>query len=235
MSNTTIILPTYNERENLPLMLDSLFQLNISLSVIVVDDNSPDGTGILAQERARMHPEIHVIVRTNEKGLGTAYIKGFRAALENHFEYIVTMDCDFSHSPHDIPRLLSALKDADLVIGSRYISGGKTTNWPWHRRLLSVSANSFTRCLMGLTTRDCTSGFRVFRSGLLSSLLNSPTYSTGYSLHVELLWKAVRKLGACVREVPIEFVERKKGKSKISIKEVINGIKALIKVKYLCL
>ena len=233
MNNTTIILPTYNERDNLPPMLDALLQLNIALSVIVVDDNSPDGTGMIAQELARIHPEIHVIVRTNEKGLGTAYIKGFRAALENHFEYIVTMDCDFSHSPHDIPRLLGALNDADLVIGSRYVSGGKTINWPWHRRLLSASANSFTRYLMGLSTRDCTSGFRVFRSDLLSRLLNSPAYSTGYSLHVEFLWKAVRKLGARVREVPIEFVERQKGESKISIKEVINGVKALIKVKHL--
>ena len=226
-----VVLPTYNERENIERMLRALMDLDPAPAVVVVDDDSPDGTGTVALEWAQRCPDVRVICRKDERGLGSAYLVGFRCAIEHGFEAVATMDCDFSHSPVDLNRLIQALDQADLVIGSRYVPGGGTKGWPWYRRLLSMSANLFARRLMGLPPRDCTSGFRVYRAELVCGLLREPLRSEGYSMLVELLFLAVKRLNARTAEVPILFTERERGSAKMSLREAPRGVCALLALR----
>ncbi len=219
----SLILPTYNEAPNLERLVSAVRALGRGIEILVVDDASPDGTGGIADELARGRDDLAVLHRTGARGYGEALTDGFRAALARGAEAVLTMDCDFSHDPEAIPRLLEALSGADLVIGSRYVEGGELRAWPLHRRLLSASANAFVRALFALPASDCTSGFRAYRRAVVESLPWAELHSQGYSYLVELLYWAVRRRGARVREVPICFTERRAGKSKMGLREIVGG------------
>ena len=228
---TIVVLPTYNERENLEPMLQALLALGADLDIVVVDDNSPDGTGHLAEEWAGRCPEVHVLIRRDERGLGTAYVCGHRKALGLGAEAIITMDSDFSHNPVDVPRLLECLAGCDIALGSRYVAGGGTLGWPLRRKLLSRAANAFARSCLSLPVRDCTSGFRAYRASLVEQLIRQPLQSKGYSIQVELLARGIRQFGAKVVEIPILFRERERGVSKIGWREVLAGCRAILRVR----
>lgn len=217
---TLVVLPTYNEAENLELLLPELLALPVE--VCVVDDNSPDGTGQLAAAWAAREARVHVIQRPGKLGLGTAYVSGFHYALERGYEGVLTMDADFSHHPRYIPAMLEAAHDADLVIGSRYVPGGEV-RYPFHRRFLSRAANWVARNALGLRAQDCTAGFRLYRAEVLRHVPIDTIRSNGYSFLVEML-NAVQQRGFRVREVPIIFEDRVRGTSKISYGEILRAV-----------
>jgi dolichol-phosphate mannosyltransferase len=210
-----VIVPTYNERENLPTLVDGLLA-HRDLRVLIVDDGSPDGTGALADALAAAHPSrIEVMHRTGQRGLGRSYVDGMRRALAMDVTHICQMDADLSHNPADVPRLLEATRDADLSIGSRYVPGGRIENWPLRRRLLSRGANAYIRAITRVRTHDNTSGFRCWRREALTLMPIDAIVSDGYAFLVELSWAAARA-GCRIAEVPITFVERRSGVSKLS-------------------
>jgi len=212
---TLVIVPTFNERENLPLVAAALMQYP-HVSLLVVDDQSPDGTGAVADTLAREYPgRIDVMHRTGPRGLGRAYIDAIASALGRPFDVICQMDCDLSHDPRQLPSLLAATEHADLVIGSRYIPGGGVVNWPRGRRILSRFANVYIRLVTRLSPRDCTSGYRCWRRDALAAIPLRHLSSQGYSFLVEMLYVAAR-LDLRIAEVPITFVERRQGTSKLS-------------------
>lgn len=215
MSDTLVIVPTYNERENLPGIAQRVLALPVKVHLLVVDDNSPDGTGQLAEELAARHPEIHVLHRREKAGLGRAYIAGFKWALARSYQFIFEMDGDFSHNPDDIPRFLEAAADADLVLGSRYIGGIRIMNWPLSRLMLSKAAATYVRLITGMPFTDPTSGYKCFRRRALEVLDLDSVRSNGYSFQVELTHKLWRQ-GMRVVEIPIIFTERLQGHSKMS-------------------
>ncbi|HWJ85797.1 MAG TPA: polyprenol monophosphomannose synthase [Cellulomonas sp.] len=215
---TLVVVPTYNEYESIPGALARLAEHVPDAHVLVVDDGSPDGTGALVEQIAAADDgprEIHVLHRTGKLGLGTAYVAGFRWALERGYDVICEMDADGSHRAEDLPLLLSALDDADLVLGSRWVPGGSVVNWPKNREILSRGANTYTRIMLGIPLHDATGGFRAYRSTLLASLPLGEVQSQGYCFQVDMSWRSVRA-GARVVEVPITFVERAAGASKMS-------------------
>jgi dolichol-phosphate mannosyltransferase len=210
-----VIIPTYDERENLPSLIGQLLAIP-DLRILIVDDASPDGTGELADEYAAANrARVQVLHRTGKRGLGLSYIDGMYVALRTDATHICQMDADLSHNPSDVPRLLAAAEQADFVIGSRYVPDGRIENWPLHRRLLSAFANRYIRAITGLTIRDCTSGFRCWRREALEQLPLASIRSDGYAFIVELAWEASRAGLRCA-EVPITFVERRQGASKLS-------------------
>lgn len=215
MSDTLVIVPTYNERDNLPPLADRLLKLPVPVDLLVVDDNSPDGTGKLADELAARHPSIHVLHRQEKNGLGRAYIAGFQWALQRQYEFIMEMDGDFSHNPDDIPKFLEAAQTADLVLGSRYCNGIRVINWPLSRLLLSTSAAKYVRIITGMPFSDPTGGFKCFRRRALQSIDLEKVRSNGYSFQIELTHKIWRQ-GMKVAEVPIIFTDRFQGSSKMS-------------------
>src|SRR5208283_5418540 len=217
MNPTIVIMPTYNERENLPRMAERLLNLPVPVDLLVVDDNSPDGTGKMADELAAKHPEIHVLHRAEKNGLGRAYIAGFKWALERGYEFIFEMDCDFSHDPDDVPMFLDAAKnqDADLVLGSRYSGGVRVVNWPLKRLMLSRSAGIYVRIVTGMPFTDPTGGYKCFRRRALQAINLDEVQSNGYSFQIELTHKLWRQ-GYKIVEVPIIFTERIEGHSKMS-------------------
>jgi len=217
MNPTLIIVPTYNELENLPRMAERLLRLPVPVDMLVVDDNSPDGTARIADELAAKHPSIHVLHRAEKNGLGRAYIAGFKWALERGYEFIFEMDGDFSHNPDDVPMFLDAAKNqkADLVLGSRYSGGVRVVNWPLKRLMLSRSAGVYVWLITGLPFSDPTGGYKCFRRRALESLNFDKLQSNGYSFQIETthrLWME----GMKIVEVPIIFTERVEGSSKIS-------------------
>jgi len=231
---TTVVLPTYNEAENIGPMVEALLGLGIpDLGILVVDDASPDGTGEIADRLAAEHPgRVAVFHRTGPRGLGWAYLAGFRQALADGAEAIVQMDCDFSHNPADVPRLLAHLPDYDLVIGSRYIPGGGTAEeWGLHRKLLSWWANFYARTLLGLRIRDVTGGFRAWRRETLEGMDLSRVRSQGYIFQVEMAYICERK-GYRILEVPIRFRERRKGRSKMSLRVQIEAALRVWEVRW---
>lgn len=217
MNDTLIIVPTYNERENLPRMAQKLLSLPVKVDLLVVDDNSPDGTGKIADDLAVKHPEIHVLHRAEKNGLGRAYIAGFKWALEHHYEFIFEIDCDFSHDPEDIPRFLEAAKkqNADAVLGSRYDGGVRVVNWPLKRLMLSRSAGVYVNAITGMPFTDPTGGYKCFRRRALESIKLDEVRSNGYSFQIEMTHRLWRN-GFKVIEVPIIFTERTQGQSKMS-------------------
>ncbi|MCS7090806.1 MAG: polyprenol monophosphomannose synthase [Verrucomicrobiota bacterium] len=215
MTQTLVIVPTYNERENLPRIAERLLALPVKVDLLVVDDNSPDGTGQVADALAAQHPEIHVLHRKEKAGLGRAYIAGFKWALARGYEYIFEMDGDFSHNPDDIPRFLEAAAEADLVLGSRYIGGIRIMNWPLSRLMLSKAAATYVRLVTGMPFTDPTSGYKCFRRHALEGLDLDAVRSNGYSFQIELTHKLWRQ-GLRVIEIPIVFTERLQGHSKMS-------------------
>jgi glycosyltransferase involved in cell wall biosynthesis len=228
--NVWAILPTYNEAPNLPRLADELLKQDARLRLVVVDDASPDGTGALAEALAARDARVRVLHREGERGLGTAYLAGFREALANGADALLTMDCDFSHDPAAVPRLLAALAGADLVIGSRYVSGGRIEGWPAHRKVISKAANAFVHVLFGLPAADCTSGYRLYRRGVVEGIPWERVRSTGYSFLVESLYWATRPRQARLAEVPICFRDREHGASKLGWREAVYGARNLIQL-----
>ena len=218
-----VIVPTYNERPNLPALIEALLRID-GLTILVVDDGSPDGTGAEADRLAAAHPErVQVMHRRAARGLGRSYIDGMRQALASGATHVCQMDADFSHDPADVPRLLAASAGADLVIGSRYVAGGTLRNWPLHRRLLSEFANHYVRLITGLPVHDCTSGFRCWRRDLLARLPLPQVVSDGYAFQVEMAWEALAA-GGRIAEIPITFVERRQGASKLSGRVITESV-----------
>lgn len=210
-----VVLPTYNESENLASMVQRLRSSVPDAALLVVDDGSPDGTGALGRELAASDPLIHVLQRTAKQGLGAAYLAGFAWALDRGAEVVIECDADGSHQPEELPRLLAALPDHDLVIGSRWVRGGRIVNWPLSRRLLSRGGSLYARTLLRLRERDVTGGYRVFRADALRAIGLGRVDSLGYCFQIEMLWRAERA-GLRVAEVPITFVERVHGVSKMT-------------------
>lgn len=230
MPDSWVIVPTYNEVENIADLIDQLLALPQNLGVIVVDDNSPDGTGLLVDEVLNANPKrVQAVHRAGKLGLGTAYKAGFRRALELGASHIMTMDADFSHHPRYVPAMLRKGQRSDLVIGSRYVPGGGTRNWPWHRRALSRAANSVARIALGLRAHDVTAGFRCYRREALESVPLESVVSNGYSFLVEMLF-LVQRRGWTVDEVPIIFEDRQRGKSKISEAEIVRAMLTVVRL-----
>jgi dolichol-phosphate mannosyltransferase len=210
-----VIIPTFNERENLPVILDRLRAAVPIADVLVVDDGSPDGTGEVADQRAAADPQIQVLHRTTKNGLGRAYIEGFRWGLDRDYQLLVEMDADGSHAPEQLPRLLTATAHADLVIGSRYVPGGSTVNWSRLRELISRGGNVYSRLTLGVGIKDITAGYRAYRATVLRTLDLDAIESHGYCFQIDLAWRTVQA-GFTVAEVPITFTERTIGESKMS-------------------
>jgi dolichol-phosphate mannosyltransferase len=215
MNRTLVVVPTYNERENLSPLVQRLLALPSPVDFLVVDDNSPDGTGKVADEWALKNPSIHVLHRTEKTGLGRAYIAGFKWALEHGYEFVFEMDGDFSHNPDDIPMFLEAAREADLVLGSRYMNGIRIINWPLSRLMLSKGAAKYVQLVTGMPFTDPTGGFKCFRRRALESIDLDAVRSNGYSFQIEMTHKLWRQ-GKRIVEVPIIFTDRFQGHSKMS-------------------
>ncbi|MEE6259960.1 polyprenol monophosphomannose synthase [Plantactinospora sonchi] len=210
-----VVVPTYNEADNVTVIVDRIRRSVPAVEVLVVDDDSPDGTGALADRMARADGRVHVLHRAGKQGLGAAYVAGFGWAADRGYDAVVEMDADGSHAPEELPRLLEAARDADVVIGSRWTAGGRVVNWPRRRQLLSRGGNLYTRVALGMPLSDATGGFRVYRVPALRRLDLESVASQGYSFQVELSWRAHRA-GLRTVEVPITFAERERGASKMS-------------------
>jgi dolichol-phosphate mannosyltransferase len=215
LGRVVVVIPTYNEATNLAWIVGRLRTAQPAIDVLVVDDGSPDGTGQVADDLAAADPAVSVVHRTVKAGLGAAYLHGFRVALAAGYDVIGEMDADGSHQPEQLDRLLAALVDADLVIGSRWVPGGSVVNWPRQRELLSRGGNLYVRLLLGIAVRDATAGFRLFRRATLDKIDLASVESTGYVFQTDMVARALAA-GLTVREVPIEFVERVRGDSKMS-------------------
>lgn len=215
LERIAVLIPTYNERANLPLVVGRLRSAVPQVDIVVIDDNSPDGTGEVADRLAADDERIHVLHREAKAGLGAAYLEGFRWAMDAGYDAVVEMDADGSHQPEHLPRLLRAAEQADVVIGSRWVPGGSVVNWPTHRKVLSVGGNLYTKVLLGMPVNDATAGYRVYRVDALRTIGLGDVASQGYCFQVDLTWRAVRA-GLTVVEVPITFVEREVGDSKMS-------------------
>jgi dolichol-phosphate mannosyltransferase len=220
---TLVIIPTYNESENIAHIISRTRKAVPDAHILIADDNSPDGTGELADEIANVDDHVHVMHRLGKEGLGAAYLAGFEWGLNKGYEVLVEMDADGSHQPEQLPTLLIALVDADLVLGSRWVEGGEVVNWPKSREVLSRGGNLWTRIMLGIPLRDATGGFRVFRHKTLLGLGLDNVASAGYCFQVDLAWRAL-KAGFRVIEVPITFIEREYGDSKMSKRIVIEAL-----------
>ena len=214
LRRVAVLIPTYNERDTLPLTVSGVRRVVPDADVVILDDSSPDGTGDVADRLAADDDRVHVIHRAEKEGLGAAYLAGFRWALDAGYDAVVEMDADGSHAPEHLPALLAAAAEADAVIGSRWVPGGKVVNWPLHRRALSVGGNLYVKALLGMPVNDATAGFRVYRADALRTMGLDDVASQGYCFQTDLTWRAVRS-GLTVVEVPITFVERTVGDSKM--------------------
>lgn len=230
---SVILIPTYNEKENIATVIDKLNTLNLDLDILVIDDSSPDGTAQIVKELQKNNKRLFIIERPGKLGLGTAYVNGFHWALEKGYQYILEMDADLSHNPDDVPRLIEACKNgADLAIGSRYSEGVNVVNWPIKRLLLSYGANKYTRIVTGLPVKDTTAGFKCFNQEVLKAIDLSKVKSSGYSFQIEMDFRAWKK-GFKITEVPIIFIERSEGCSKMSKSIVYEAVFMVWKLKIL--
>lgn len=221
-ARSLVVLPTYDEAENVLLLSAEVLAQDPSLDVLVIDDNSPDGTGDLVEAQMPKEPRLQLLRREGKLGLGSAYLAGFREALAGDYARVITMDCDFSHPPRYLPGILEASKRYDLVIGSRYVPGGGIANWPFHRRALSAWANFYTRTLLRLPVRDCTAGFRCYRREVLEAVNPFAVEVSGYSFLEELVWR-IHHSGFSIGEFPIVFEDRLRGASKINRSEIFRA------------
>ncbi len=215
LRRVAVLVPTYNERETLPVTVAGILAAAPEVDVVVLDDSSPDGTGDVADALAAEDERVHVLHRAVKEGLGAAYLEGFHWALDRGYDALVEMDADGSHQPRDLPRLLRAAAYADAVIGSRWVHGGSVVNWPLHRKVLSMGGNVYVKVFLGMPVNDATAGFRVYRADALRTMGLDDVASQGYCFQTDLTWRAVRA-GLTVVEVPITFVEREVGDSKMS-------------------
>lgn len=230
---SVVIVPTYNEKDNITTVIDKLTALNLDLHILVIDDNSPDGTGDIVKNLQKKNEHIFIIERSGKLGLGTAYVRGFHWALERGYKYILEMDADLSHNPDDVPRLIETCKNgADLTIGSRYSAGVNVVNWPIKRLLLSYGANKYTRIVTGMPVKDTTAGFKCFHRDVLEAIDLSKVKSSGYSFQIEMNFRAWKK-GFKITEVPIIFIERSEGRSKMSKSIVYEAVFMVWKLKLL--
>ncbi len=218
-----IIIPTYNERENISRLIDELLCLDASLHMLVADDNSPDGTGDIVEKFSRQNPRVHLLKRNQKDGIGPAYIAGFKWALEKDYDLMMEMDADFSHEPLSIPEFLEAIKTHDVVIGSRWIKKGGIANWSYGRVVLSYLANLYSRFILAIPVRDLTGGFTCWRRSVLEAIDLDRIHSDGYAFQIEMKYRAFKKKFKLV-EIPIQFPERAAGKSKISRKIVFEAL-----------
>ena len=231
MPGALVIIPTYNEIENLPLLLEQIEALNIGVHVLVVDDGSPDGTGAWVRGQIASRPHLHLLERKGKLGLGSAYVAGFRYALEKDYEFIFEMDADFSHNPSYLPQFLKEIENYDLVVGSRYVKGVTVVNWPMSRLLLSYFANMYARFITGIPLHDATGGFKCFRASALRSLNLNRIHSDGYSFQIEVNYKLWKK-GFRIQEIPIIFVDRTAGQSKMSSKIIKEALFLLVRLRF---
>lgn len=218
---------TYNERENVPSLVDEIGKALPAADILITDDNSPDGTGKLADEIAAGNPRLHVIHRTGKLGLGTAIVAAMRYAMDHDYEFFVNMDADFSHDPRYLPAMIAGMAKKDITIGSRYVPGGGTVNWPLSRKLMSGGVNLLVRMLMSLPAHDCSGGYRCYRVSKLRQARLDLLISRGYSFQQEVLYRC-RKAGCSVGETPIIFADRRAGTSKVNPKEVVRSLSVLV-------
>jgi dolichol-phosphate mannosyltransferase len=215
VGRVVVVIPTYNEADNIRLITERVRRAVPSVDILVADDNSPDGTGTIADELAAADSQLHVLHRAGKEGLGAAYIAGFAWAREHGYDAVVEMDADGSHAPEELSKLLDAARDADVVIGSRWVPGGSVVNWPLHRMILSRGGSLYTRIALGLPLRDTTAGYRVYRMPVLDKIEVHTVSSQGYCFQIDLGWRS-HKSGFRIVEVPIRFAERERGASKMS-------------------
>jgi dolichol-phosphate mannosyltransferase len=225
-----LCLPTYDERENLAPMIDAILAVVPGIEVLVIDDNSPDGTGQLADQIAAREPRVKVLHRAGKEGLGRAYLAGFAWALARDYGLVLEMDCDFSHDPGYLPAMLAAAEEADLVLGSRYVKGGGTVDWGWLRKLISRGGSFYARTILGLSVRDLTGGFKCFRREVLEAIDLATVECTGYAFQIELTYRAARR-GFRIREIPIVFADRRVGQSKMSRRIVLEAIRKVWSIR----
>jgi dolichol-phosphate mannosyltransferase len=230
IEKSLVIIPTYNELENLPKLIPAVLSQDESIHILIVDDGSPDGTGKYVKEEMKKNDRIHILEREKKMGLGTAYIAGFKYALQNNYDFIFEMDADFSHDPNELKNFLIAIKENDLVLGSRYIYGVRVLNWPMARLLLSFFASVYTRIITGMPIKDATGGFKCFRRKVLEAIDLDKVKSNGYSFQIEMTFKAYSK-GFKIIEIPIVFIDRVKGKSKMSKKIVREAVTMVWKLR----
>ncbi len=226
-----VIVPTFNEAENIERLVTEILAQPATLHMVIVDDNSPDGTGLLADMLAEHNARVAVIHRASKLGLGTAYLAGFRRAMERGYGYAITMDADFSHNPRYLPQLLAMMADYDLAIGSRYVAGGGSTGCTLPRILLSQGANAFAKLILGLKAHDCTAGFRCYRTEVLQAIGLDSLFSDGYSFLVEMIARCQRR-GFRIGELPIVFDNRRLGKSKISKREIYKSVYTIFRLRF---
>ena len=226
LSRVAVLIPTYDERDTLPTAVEGVRHYAPEADIVVIDDASPDGTGEVADALAAADPRVHVIHRAGKEGLGAAYLEGFAWAMDRGYDALVEMDADGSHRPQDLPALLDAAADADVVVGSRWVRGGRVVNWPVHRKALSVGGNVYVKLLLGMPVNDATAGFRVYRTDALRTMGLADVASHGYCFQTDLTWRAVRA-GLTVLEVPITFVEREVGTSKMSGDIVVESLRRI--------
>jgi dolichol-phosphate mannosyltransferase len=229
-TKSLVIIPTYNELENIPRIIPAVLSQDESINILIVDDGSPDGTASYVKEQMKINNRIHILEREKKMGLGTAYIAGFKYALQNNYDFIFEMDADFSHDPNELKNFLMAIKENDLVLGSRYINGVRVLNWPMARLLLSFFASVYTRIITGMPIKDATGGFKCFRRKVLESIDLDKVKSNGYSFQIEMTFKAYCK-GFRIKEIPIVFIDREKGKSKMSKKIVREAVTMVWKLR----
>lgn len=234
MARTLVVTPTYNEADNIEKFIDRVLSQTPDIEMLIVDDNSPDGTGNIVEKITARNPRVHLLRRAGKMGLGTAYVEGFRYAITNAYDLVFEMDADFSHSPDEIPNFLQMMESHDLVLGSRYTNGVRVVNWPIRRLLLSYSANVYTRIITGMPIKDSTSGFKCFRRKVLESINLNKIKSNGYAFQIEMTFKAWTK-GYKVAEHPIIFFERASGVSKMSKSIVYEAAFMVWKLKVLSL
>ena len=233
VNSSLVIIPTFNEKENIEKMILTLMHLNFPVDVLFVDDGSPDGTARVIKEFQAQFPErIHLIERTGKLGLGTAYIAGFKWALARSYDFICEMDCDFSHNPKDLKRLITACQTgADVAVGSRYTSGGSVVNWPLHRKWMSQGAGIYVNLVLGLSVKDATAGFVCFKRQVLEQLELDKIKFIGYAFQIEMKYKAKQK-GFKIQEVPIQFIDRVLGQSKMSLNIFNEAFLGVLKMRF---
>jgi len=227
---TVCIVPTYNEVENILRIIDVIRGLPVKVDMLIVDDNSPDGTGMVVKKRMEKDPHLFIIERQQKLGLGTAYIAGFKWALDNGYDFVIEMDADFSHDPQEIPNFLNGIEQADLVVGSRYLNGMRVYNWPLRRLLLSYCANMYSRFITRLPLKDTTGGFKCFRREVLETINLDRIKSSGYSFQIEMNFKAWKE-GFRLSEIPIIFVDRTVGKSKMNYAIFFEAVFMVLRLK----
>jgi dolichol-phosphate mannosyltransferase len=227
-----VVIPTYNEKENVEKIITAVLKICKNAHVLIVDDNSPDGTAGIVKSIQKKTPRVHILEREGKFGLGTAYVEGFKYGIRERYDYIFEMDADFSHDPNDLPRFLQTIKNADLVIGSRYKSGISVVNWPITRLLLSYFANVYARLITGVPVMDLTAGFKCFRREVIESIDLDRIRSDGYGFQIEVNYWVSRK-GFRIKEIPVIFVDRRSGESKMSKKIIWEAFWLVLRLRWL--